>query len=250
VKMDLAQAVDLYLETRHRFGFALTQVGVELRSLVRYAQQINHTGPLTTALAMQWAGQPGRCAPAYRALRLDIARRLAEFWLAYEPGIQVPPRGCFGPLYRRRTVHIYSREEVRALLEAASDLGRVQPLRAASFRTVIGLLDCTGLRIGEALGLTDGDINWSAGVLTIRRAKNGRIRLIPVQSSTLEAGPVSRPIHPPTLATASPPQLSPRLANNPAPGHSGPSRVRGPQPPPNRAATSAIFDSILTLLRS
>jgi integrase/recombinase XerD len=51
----------------------------------------------------------------------------------------------------------------------------------------LGLLDCTGLRIGEALGLSNQAIDWSAGVLTITQAKRGHARLIPVHASTLEA---------------------------------------------------------------
>jgi integrase len=187
VKMNLSQAVDLYLETRRRFGFALVQVGVELRSLIRYAQQIGHTGPLTTLLALQWAQQPKQCAPSYWALRLEIVRRFAQFWLTYEPRTQIPAPGCLGPLYPRRAVHIYSAEEVGTLMAAASALGRAHPLRASTFSTLIGLLDCTGLRIGEALGLCDQDIDWSAGLLTIRHAKNGHTRLVPVQPSTVEA---------------------------------------------------------------
>jgi len=187
VKMDLPRAVELYLETRRSFGFALVQVGVELRSLVRFAQQRGHTGPLTTSLGTQWAKHPEQCTSNYRALRLEILRRFAEFYQAYEPRTQIPPRGSFGPVYRRRAVHIYSAEELSALSQAASELGRVHPLRATTFRALVGLLDCTGLRIGEALGLSDQDIDWSAGVLTIRRAKFGHTRLVPVQPSTLEA---------------------------------------------------------------
>jgi integrase len=185
--MNLSQAVDLYLQTRRSFGFALVQAGVELGSLIRYAEQIGHTGPLTTALAAQWAQQPKQCAPSYWALRLEIVRRFAEFWFAYEPRTQVPAPGRLGPLYLRRAVHIYSAEEVGSLVAAASALGRVHPLRATTFSTLVGLLDCTGLRIGEALGLSDQDIDWSAGLLTIRHAKNGHTRLVPVQPSTVEA---------------------------------------------------------------
>lgn len=187
MKMDLAQAVDLYLQTRRSFGFDLVQVAVELRSLVRYAQRIGHRGRLTPRLATQWAQQPQQCAPGYRALRLDIARRLAEFWLTYEPGIEIPAPGQFSPIYQRRAVHIYSPEEMGALAQASAELGRVHPLRASTFRTLVGLLDCTGLRIGEALRLSDRDIDWSAGILTIHHAKNGRARVVPVHPSTVKA---------------------------------------------------------------
>jgi integrase/recombinase XerC len=187
LKKTLSQAVDFYLETRRQFGFALVQTGVELRSLVRYAEQSGHTGPLTSWLAIQWAQEPQRCQPSYWALRLAIARRFAQFWLPYDSRTEIPPPEYFGPLGRRRAVHIYSPDQVGALLKASAQLGRAHSVRAATFRTVVGLLECTGLRIGEALGLSDEDIDWSAEVLTIRHAKGGQTRLVPVQSSTMEA---------------------------------------------------------------
>ncbi len=187
MKMNLGKAVEFYLETRRSFGFALVQVGVELRSLVRYGQEVGHSGPLTSSLILDWAQQPQQCAPSYHALRLEIGRRFAQFWLTYEPRTEVPPPGRLGPLYARRAVHIYSSEEVGALMDAASELRSIHPLRHSTFCTVVGLLDCTGLRISEALGLKEQDVDWSAGVLTIRDAKGGHSRLVPVHPSTLEA---------------------------------------------------------------
>lgn len=43
------------------------------------------------------------------------------------------------------------------------------------------------MRIGEALGLSDEDMDWSAQVLTIRHPKGGHTRLVPVHPSTMEA---------------------------------------------------------------
>jgi integrase len=187
VKLKLSEAVDLYLQTRRSFGFALVKDEVELRSFVRHAEQTGHTWPLTASLATQWAQQPEHCDRVYWAIRLGMIRRFAQFCLPYEPATEVPPPGQFGPITRRRrAVHIYSREEVGMLLEAAGQIG-LHPLQRSTFVTVIGLLDCTGLRISEALGLSDRDIDWSAGVLNIRHGKNGHARLIPVHPSTLEA---------------------------------------------------------------
>jgi len=187
MKMNLAQAVDAYLKTRRSFGFGMVKASVELGSFVRFIKQIGHSGPLTVSLAMQWASQPQNCQPSYHALRLSIIRGFAQFQLAYDPQTEIPSAGYYASLCRRRTVHIYSREEIGLLLDAASVLGRVHRLRASTFCTLVGLLDCSGLRIGEALGLCDQDIDFSEGVLTIRRAKNGRTRRIPVQPSTVEA---------------------------------------------------------------
>ena len=187
MKTELPQALDLYLQTRRSFGFALNKDEVELGGFIRYAKKVGHTGPLTSSLAIQWASQPKDCQPAYWAMRLGMVRRFTQFWQAYEPRTEVAPSDLFGPPATRRAVHLYSQQEFGALLKAASQLGRLHPLRGWTFCTLIGLLYCTGLRIGEALGLCDSDIDWADGVLTIRRAKHGHARIIPVQPSTLRA---------------------------------------------------------------
>lgn len=188
MKKNLRQGIEYYLATRRSLGFALVKEGVELRGLVRYAKQTGHTGPLTAQLALAWAQLPKRAQRPYWAVRLNIVRRFARFWVAYDARTEIPSGDLFGPTYRRRA-HIYTPQEIAALLEAASQWGRVQaaPLRGWTFCALLGLLQCTGLRIGEALGLGDKDVDWSAGVLTIRHAKHGHARLIPLQSSTLEA---------------------------------------------------------------
>jgi integrase len=52
------------------------------------------------------------------------------------------------------------------------------------FHCLIGLLSVTGLRLSEALNLQLGDVDLEQAVLTIRSAKFGRWRLVPVHSST------------------------------------------------------------------
>jgi integrase len=69
-------------------------------------------------------------------------------------------------------------------MHAARDLGGI---RGLSFPYLIGLLACTGLRIREALRLREADIDWTAGLLTVRHSKLGRSRCLPLQASTLEA---------------------------------------------------------------
>jgi integrase/recombinase XerD len=43
------------------------------------------------------------------------------------------------------------------------------------------------MRVGEVLNLRPSDIDWIEGVLTIRNAKFGKSRLVPLHSSTLKA---------------------------------------------------------------
>src|SRR5205807_2413272 len=64
-------------------------------------------------------------------------------------------------------------------------LGPADGLRSHTYATLIGLLACTGLRIGEALALGTGDINWSTAVLTVRQSKFHKSRLVPVHPSAI-----------------------------------------------------------------
>lgn len=63
-----------------------------------------------------------------------------------------------------------------------------QPLRAATYHTLIGLLlAASGLRIGEAIKLDRDDIDWTEGVLHVRESKFGKSRLVPLQDSATNA---------------------------------------------------------------
>ncbi len=180
----LAGAVQCYLNSRRQLGFTFKNEQWALTGLVRYAKRIGHRGPLTCSLAVGWAQRSSQAGPPQWAARLNMVRRFARFWRAFDARTEIPPQGLFGPGHRRRPVHIYTAQEIRALLEATAVLGPSDQLRAASMRT---LLACTGLRVGEALRLNRQDLDWHNGVLTVRQSKSGYQRLIPVQSSTLAA---------------------------------------------------------------
>ena len=44
-----------------------------------------------------------------------------------------------------------------------------------------------GLRIGEAIKLDRGDVDWAQGVLLIRESKFGKSRLVPLHASSMAA---------------------------------------------------------------
>lgn len=60
-------------------------------------------------------------------------------------------------------------------------------LRQETYRTLIGVLAATGMRVGEAIGLDRQDADLGAGVIRIRGGKNDKSRLVPVHESTAEA---------------------------------------------------------------
>jgi integrase/recombinase XerD len=60
-------------------------------------------------------------------------------------------------------------------------------LRAATIETLIGLLACTGLRIGEALRLDREDFDPIHALLTVRDSKFGKSREVLLHPSTVRA---------------------------------------------------------------
>jgi integrase len=72
-------------------------------------------------------------------------------------------------------------------MAASKQLVSATGLRAATYATLFGLLTVTGMRISEALALNRSDVDWIEGVLTIRRTKFGKTRLVPVHATTRRA---------------------------------------------------------------
>src|SRR5262249_54958532 len=83
---------------------------------------------------------------------------------------------------RRVTPHLYTPEQITRLMAAADDLA--PPLLAANWRTLIGLLVVTGLRVGEACRLARDDVDLDEGILTIRDSKFDKSRQVTSATSS------------------------------------------------------------------
>jgi integrase len=133
---------------------------------------------VTADLAVEWATQTsmGSGDEVYQARRLDTARIFARHLQALDPATEVPPEDVLSRRYRRIPPYLYSPEEVAALMRAAD--GLTPAIRAATWRTLIGLLAVTGMRQGEACRLGRDDVDLEAGTLVIRDSKFGKSRLV------------------------------------------------------------------------
>jgi integrase/recombinase XerD len=88
---------------------------------------------------------------------------------------------------RLRQPRVLSVQEAGAVLRAARELPPAGSLRSATCATLFGLLLATGIRIGEALALCVEDLDLVQGVLTVRRGKFGKSRILPLRESTVAA---------------------------------------------------------------
>ena len=177
-----------YLALRRTLGFGLHIEGNELLRFARYADGVGHRDALTIELAMQWATQPSESHRLYRARRLDVVRRFATHRRIFDPRTEVPPMGLLGPSNGPRPVpHIYSDEEIAALLKETTKLRPSRGLGPHTYATLFGLLSCTGLRVSEALRLGRTEVDLTARVLTVVETKFHRSRLVPLHPSTVAA---------------------------------------------------------------
>lgn len=83
--------------------------------------------------------------------------------------------------------HLYSPEDIAALLKYAKTLEPSDSLRPHNYFTLIGLLYATGLRIKEALALNIADLDMNQGLLFVRNGKFGKERYVPLQSTVIDA---------------------------------------------------------------
>ena len=181
---DLAAAAGDYLDLRRALGYKLPQAGGLLNAFVEYLQGIGAPS-ITTKDALAWAMAPTSAEPAWWANRLSVVRGFALYLQTLDPSTQVPPTGLIPHPNRRTTPYIYSPAEIAALLGAARRL--LHPFRAATYETFFALMAATGMRNSETRDLDRGDVDFTAGELTVVHGKFDKTRLLPLHPSTLDA---------------------------------------------------------------
>ncbi len=164
----------------------------QLRALARItAGKGLPAGTIDETVAREWLAACKSSEPNTRCARYYLLRRFCRFLAKRRPGTFVPGESLRPRRRPPKPPHIYSREEVRLLLDGALSLRDWEswhpcPIRSKTMHALILLLVTSGLRISEALHLTLQDVDLAAGVLSIRQSKFRKSRLVPVSAGTLE----------------------------------------------------------------
>ena len=163
-----------------------------LRALDRLTKERElPSGTIDEVFAKHWLAPCESRGPNTRVARYHMLRRFCRFLAKRRPETFIP-----GELLRPRrrpsaSPHLYSREEIRRLLDGALSLRDWEtwhpcPIRSKTMHAIILLLATSGLRISEAVHLTIKDVDLKAGVLSIRQSKFWKSRLVPLSAGTLE----------------------------------------------------------------
>ncbi|MDQ6782079.1 MAG: tyrosine-type recombinase/integrase [Actinomycetota bacterium] len=171
-----------YVALRAALGYQPGGTARLVRSLVDHVEAAGDDH-LAVEVTVSWAHMA--VSDSQVAVRLSFARRFGAYLSALDPAHEIPPPALRPPDSYRTPPHIYSEEEIAALLAAA---GKLSPgLWASSVATLIGLAAACGIRPAEAYRLCCCDVDLDGGRLAVMRSKGGRSRLLPLHATTTAA---------------------------------------------------------------
>lgn len=182
---ELSLALEDYLQLRRALGYKLEDAGRQLARFVSYLDAIGAetvTLPVVLDFLLDPELDPSTTIPMKR---LTAVRGFARHMAGIDPCTEIPPTGLVSYRARRRVPHIFSDDDLAALV-CCAQRSTPSSFRKATLGTLIGLLAVSGLRVGEALRLHLADVDWDDAVLLIRDTKFGKGRNVPVSSSTIK----------------------------------------------------------------
>lgn len=173
-----------YLTMRRALGYKMDKTERLLGQFIAFAADRGETH-VRTETALAWATLPVGADPIWTSRRLAEVRLFARHLRTLDGVSEVPPDDLLPARGRCATPYLYTPEEIAALMQTTAILrgSHVQ----ATYRTLIGLLAATGMRVGEAIALDQGDFDAGSGMVTIRRAKFDKARALPLHPTTVAA---------------------------------------------------------------
>jgi integrase len=180
----LRAALADYLAVRRSLGFKLAGAERLLDQFIAYLEERGEQ-TIRAELALAWATLPANAHPSWPWYRLSAVRVFAAHMKTIDPATEVPATDLLPRHRRRRVPYLYSEEQVDALIAAAGTLKTEH--RVATYRTLLGLLAVTGMRVGEAIRLDRDDVDFGAELIVVRRTKFNKSRELALHPSTARA---------------------------------------------------------------
>ena len=180
----LRQALADYLAMRRAMGYRLARAEKLLGQFLTYLEERRETR-LRTRTALAGATLPPGNPSGWWASRLAVVRGFATYLHTVDPITEIPPTDLLRAHARRATPYPYSDEDIANLLAATSTLRTAH--RTATYRTLIGLLVVTGMRVGEAIALDRRDFDAEQDLVTVRQGKFDKSRALPLHPTAATA---------------------------------------------------------------
>ncbi len=146
----LRDALADYLTMRRALGYKMDKAERLLGQFTAFAAERGETH-VRTETALAWATLPVDAAAIWTSRRLAEVRLFARHLRTLDQRTEVPPADLLPAQTRRATPYLYTPPEIVALMQATPILRG--PHVQATYRTLIGLLAVSGMRVGAAIAL-------------------------------------------------------------------------------------------------
>ena len=178
---EMARDAQDFLHFKRAMGLSYRRAEFVLDGFVRFvAEQAGGQGAVALDEAViRWTARiEGRKAITV-GNEFGVVRQLCLYRRRRDPSSYVPEH-ALAPVKESVFVpYIFTHDEVRQLLAvAAAHRGRF--IWGMMLRTLMLVLYCTGMRLGEAVRLAVDDVDLHRGILTVRNSKR-RSRLVPIR---------------------------------------------------------------------
>lgn len=178
----LAQDAQDFLRFKRAMGMSYRRAEFVLNGFIRFVAQTwgdRAEVALDEAVTRWIARIAGRKAITV-GLEFGIVRQLCLYRRRRDPSSYVPEHAVAPVNESIFLPYIFTHDEVRRLLAAAtSHEGRF--IWSTMLRTLILVLYCTGMRLGEAVRLRTFDVDLDRGTLMVQRSK-GRSRIVAIRA--------------------------------------------------------------------
>lgn len=179
----LEQLIEGYIAFKQALGFDFASEAQRLRSYL----ESTASGELSQESALAWACGGVGHPRSYQIQRYETVRRFSEFAHALDRSVPALQPGLLGKTGDRVVPFIYSKEDTAILMNSARSLRSPDGLRGESMAFLIGIMSSCGLRVSEALGLEDSDLDETEGALVVRNSKFGSSRTIALMPDVVDA---------------------------------------------------------------
>lgn len=179
--MRLSEVIDRYVEFKRGLGVALESEANALKGVARALGDIDISGVSKSKIERFFRQKKPVAATLkqyYCVMRSFYRYAVSRGFVARSPlpDPDTLPKGPPPP-----EPHIYTMYELRSLLKATGTLSSKRaPWRSYTFRVFLLLLYGTGMRLSEALSITLRDVDLDGAVITVRRSKFFKTRLVPI----------------------------------------------------------------------
>lgn len=179
---DLALA---FISYKQSIGFKYETETKIMSRFTKFADSLGITeAVLNKDLVLAWIEKRPNEADKSREHRYSIIRQFALYLVNHGYAAYIAPAINYKGS-KHFTPHIFTHDEMTRIFENADNISprNVSPYIHKILPVLLRMLYGCGLRISEALRLTDADVDLERGILTIKNAKFDQDRLIPMNES-------------------------------------------------------------------